>query len=266
MALRTTLIPAALLFAACAAAPPPPPQAPSAKGADPCADIDPVKIEEAAKVDESAAVKAARVAALEQTIADVRDLLAHLPPPGQKPEPLAPGAKPDPEAEADDPEEQPVKPKRGRSKKNSGKGKNGPADDVIAIPTEPSSVAQAGNRARVRLPNELLFPVGGIRITRDGRRALKQLAALIVKTPSERIQVNGHTDSAPIVGGWIDNWQLSMERARAVVTYLIAHGVEPKRLVPSAFADTDPAEEGTTDVARARNRRMEILIEPTGKN
>jgi chemotaxis protein MotB len=114
----------------------------------------------------------------------------------------------------------------------------------------------------VRLSSELLFAEGRARITRGGRQALSELAKVIQKTPSERVQVNGHTDSTPTTKAWEDNWQLSLARARGVVLYLISQGVDPKRLVAAGFGDTDPVVDGDTPQARAKNRRVELFIEP----
>jgi chemotaxis protein MotB len=126
-----------------------------------------------------------------------------------------------------------------------------------------ASVAIIGNRVRVRLSDELLFPSASAQMSPAGLRALGQIADVLRTTPSRRIEVAGHTDDRAVLRGWDDNWQLSTERARQVGLFLISHGLESKRLFIAGYADTDPAEAGVTESARAKNRRVEIFIEPT---
>ena len=75
------------------------------------------------------------------------------------------------------------------------------------------------------------------------------------------IRVDGHTDNVPISGGrFSDNWQLSTERAGAVVKYLITQGVPANRLAATGFGEYQPLEEGNSPEARARNRRIEFKL------
>jgi chemotaxis protein MotB len=130
---------------------------------------------------------------------------------------------------------------------------------------EPSAtVTQAGDRVRVRLSNELVFRSGSAHLTGTGKKAISEIASVIKSTPSGRIEVRGHTDTRPAGKAWHDNWELSCERARRVVELLIEAGVEPKRLVASGYAETDPVEAGETSEARSKNRRVEIFMAPTG--
>jgi flagellar motor protein MotB len=54
-----------------------------------------------------------------------------------------------------------------------------------------------------------------------------------------------------------------MERARRVGSYLISKGVDAKRVMMAGYADTDPIDGTDSEDARAKNRRVEIFIEPT---
>jgi flagellar motor protein MotB len=126
-----------------------------------------------------------------------------------------------------------------------------------------ASVAIVGGRVRVRLSDELLFPSASVQISANGLHALTQVTDVLRHTPSRRIEIAGHTDDRPVLRGWQDNWQLSAERARQVGLFLTAHGIEGKRIFIAGYADTDPADGGGTDGARARNRRVDLFIEPT---
>lgn len=131
------------------------------------------------------------------------------------------------------------------------------------VESENASVAIVGGRVRVRISDELLFPSASVQISESGLRALAQVTDVLRRTPSRRIEIAGHTDSRPVSRQWQDNWQLSTERARQVGLFLVAHGIESKRIFVAGYADTDPADSGDSDGARARNRRVELFIEPT---
>jgi chemotaxis protein MotB len=126
-----------------------------------------------------------------------------------------------------------------------------------------ASVAIVDGRVRVRLSDELLFPSARAQISPNGLHALTQVTDVLRRTPSNRIEIAGHTDDRPVLRGWQDNWQLSAERARQVGLFLTTHGIEGKRIFIAGYADTDPADATDSDVARARNRRVELFIEPT---
>ncbi len=131
------------------------------------------------------------------------------------------------------------------------------------VESEQASVAIIGGRVRVRLSDELLFPSGSVQISESGLHALAQVTDVLRRTPSRRIEIAGHTDDRPVLRGWQDNWQLSTERARQVGLFLMAHGIEGKRILVAGYADTDPADDAVSDAARAHNRRVELFIEPT---
>jgi len=131
------------------------------------------------------------------------------------------------------------------------------------VESEQASVAVVGGRVRVRLSDELLFPSAKVQISETGLRALAQVTDVLRRTPSRRIEIAGHTDDRAVTRGWQDNWQLSAERARQVGLFLIAHGIEGKRIFVAGYADTDPADPADSDAARAHNRRVELFIEPT---
>ena len=101
-----------------------------------------------------------------------------------------------------------------------------------------------------------------------GRTELDQISGAIVelekKIPADIpwvIRVDGHTDVRPITGGpYKSNWQLSAERAIAVVQYLIAKGVSPQHLVAAGFGEFQPIDTAKTEEAYKRNRRIEFKL------
>ena len=79
---------------------------------------------------------------------------------------------------------------------------------------------------------------------------------------NRKFRIDGHTDSVDVDpnGPWEDNWQLSMERSRAVLRYLSAIGINDRRFVIAGLADTQPVASNETEEGRALNRRVDIVI------
>jgi chemotaxis protein MotB len=74
--------------------------------------------------------------------------------------------------------------------------------------------------------------------------------------------VEGNTDNQPIHSGeFPSNWELSTDRATTVVRYLIAHGVAQQRLAAAGYAALHPVATNTTAAGRARNRRVDIVLQ-----
>jgi outer membrane protein OmpA-like peptidoglycan-associated protein len=84
---------------------------------------------------------------------------------------------------------------------------------------------------------------------------LQKVADLLAKDPALKVEVQGHTDN---VGADAYNQTLSEARARAVMDWLVKHGVAPGRLTAKGYGKTRPVADNGSDDGRAKNRRVEI--------
>ncbi|MEE9208458.1 MAG: OmpA family protein, partial [Gemmatimonadota bacterium] len=84
---------------------------------------------------------------------------------------------------------------------------------------------------------------------------LSEVAATFRKHVDEKVVIRGHTDSTG-TAEW--NARLSLERARAVQSYLVAAGIHPSRMTVEALGSSEPVESNDTPAGRARNRRVQI--------
>jgi chemotaxis protein MotB len=77
-----------------------------------------------------------------------------------------------------------------------------------------------------------------------------------------KFRIEGHTDAVDVDpdGPWEDNWQLSVERSRAVLRYLAALGIDENRFQIAGFAATVPLFPNDTEEGRRMNRRVDIII------
>ncbi len=116
--------------------------------------------------------------------------------------------------------------------------------------------------------SEVLFSPGQATLAPEGLAALEPLASAIVELentiPKEidwGLQVDGHTDTRPINSAQFpSNWELSTARATSVVKHLISRGVPPKRLVAAGYGEFQPLDDGVSEDARRRNRRIELKL------
>jgi len=102
------------------------------------------------------------------------------------------------------------------------------------------------------------FAPAGTRIAAESDGVLNALAELLVDHPElELVNVEGHTDSSGSARG---NLKLSRERAAAVVTWLVRHGISARRLTSEGFGSSVPIDTNDTAEGRSHNRRLELRI------
>ncbi len=86
---------------------------------------------------------------------------------------------------------------------------------------------------------------------------LEKLLQLLQSNPSLKIEISGHTDS---IGSEEHNLELSGNRAKAVVDYLVAKGISHDRMTYSGYGFSHPIDTNETETGRANNRRTEFRI------
>ena len=124
-----------------------------------------------------------------------------------------------------------------------------------------------GNMSLV-VPGDGLFVPGQANVA-DSRRPLIEKIALALSEVRGQVLVTGHTDSDPIRGSlrlkYQSNWDLSQQRAQAVVALLAQHIDSDSRLIAEGLADTEPLVSNDTAANKARNRRIEITLLSSGR-
>lgn len=83
------------------------------------------------------------------------------------------------------------------------------------------------------------------------------LVEYLKRKPKVRIEIGGHTDN---VGIDAKNKILSLERAKSIVAYLIAKGINETRVEANGYGAEEPIEENDTEEGRQKNRRTEVKI------
>ncbi|MCG2431294.1 OmpA/MotB family protein [Aequorivita xiaoshiensis] len=116
----------------------------------------------------------------------------------------------------------------------------------------------------ISLSDKVIFKSGSYQISSRATEILGKVAKVINGKPNFEAMVEGHTDNVPYRrrGELLDNWDLSVKRATAIVRELQKLGVEPGRLVAAGRSEYVPLVPNTTAENRATNRRTRILVLP----
>jgi chemotaxis protein MotB len=130
-----------------------------------------------------------------------------------------------------------------------------------------SSVRGDAHSVNIMLAERILYDSGSADIKPQGVQVLERIAGALHTNPNTFVRVEGHTDDVRIRSEppprFLTNFELSFARAIGVVKYLKdLDGVKPSRFSAMGLADTRPLLANTNDDARARNRRVEIIVTP----
>ena len=92
-----------------------------------------------------------------------------------------------------------------------------------------------------------------------------KIAAILDKEPGG-IRVIGNTDNTPIkTVRFPSNWDLSMERAKAVAALLKLGLSDPTRIHVDGKGSDVPIASNASPEGRAKNRRVEVMIGRTSE-
>ena len=116
----------------------------------------------------------------------------------------------------------------------------------------------------IDISDKLLFNSGEYYVTPQAQEVLGKVAKVLKNQPDIEFMVEGNTDTKPYRRGvLLDNWDLSVKRATAVVRILQnKYGLEPTKIAAAGRGEYLPVATNDTDEGRALNRRTRIIILP----
>ena len=113
------------------------------------------------------------------------------------------------------------------------------------------------------IKDQVFFDLGKSQIKTESLAMLDKLGGLF-KNFTSGISIVGHTDSIPInTTQYPSNWELAAARSCAIARYYITQGFTPTRFTCSSAGETKPIASNETEDGRAKNRRVNFLIEAT---
>ncbi|MEK8031083.1 OmpA family protein [Ideonella sp. DXS29W] len=100
------------------------------------------------------------------------------------------------------------------------------------------------------------FDTGKSDLKSDGQAAVKEIAAMMKADAAMKLSIQGHTDN---VGAPAANKQLSEARAKAVMTAVVALGIDAGRLKAAGYGQDKPIDDNASESGRAKNRRVDLV-------
>lgn len=105
--------------------------------------------------------------------------------------------------------------------------------------------------------NDLYYNTNSADLKAESFIVLEAFVEYLKENPNIKIEIQGHTDN---VGAASANEALSANRAFTVKAFLEEKGINGKRISAKGFGPRMPIAENTTELGRAKNRRIEFLI------
>lgn len=118
--------------------------------------------------------------------------------------------------------------------------------------------ARSDARGEVMTLGEAVFPPGKSTLQPEALANLERVIEFVNRDAARRIRIEGHTDDR---GGANLNQVLSQRRAEAVRDALVARGVDAGRITAIGRGEDAPLDSNATPEGRARNRRVEVILE-----
>ena len=124
-------------------------------------------------------------------------------------------------------------------------------------------VERKGDKIVLRLGQQDSFDSGKAEIKSNFENTLQQVGAAMDYVGGI-IKIEGHTDNIPVGFGsrYKSNWDLSSARSAAIADYILATTtLSAGNVSVAGFADSKPIDSNDTPEGRARNRRIEVIVD-----
>jgi len=106
--------------------------------------------------------------------------------------------------------------------------------------------------------DDIAFAPGQASLRPEARASLGKLVAFVNQDRAKPIRIEGHTDARGNVNA---NQLLSQRRADAVRDALVAAGIAAKRITAIGLGESQPVASNDSEEGRARNRRVDVILE-----
>lgn len=116
----------------------------------------------------------------------------------------------------------------------------------------------------VTIRENILFDTGKAEVKSEYRQIAEDISDLLVFDPPRNVVITGHTDNIPISSSeFSSNWELSVMRSVNFLKILVSKGtIDPLYFSAKGYGEFKPVASNDTVEGRAKNRRVEVLIQP----
>jgi flagellar motor protein MotB len=139
-------------------------------------------------------------------------------------------------------------------------------EKALAIPLATGRITL--KNGRIGISGRVLFALNSDQLQPEGRQLLNSLVIPLrayLASRDELLMVSGFTDDRSIregSSGFVDNWELSAQRALTVTRALIEEGMPSALVFAAAFGAEQPVTPNSDEAARQQNRRVEMAPVP----
>jgi OOP family OmpA-OmpF porin len=107
------------------------------------------------------------------------------------------------------------------------------------------------------LDKQVIFKSGSDELTDEGKEALLQVKEFMTqKDYISTLRIEGHSDNSNTESV---NQSLTEKRALSVCKWLVANGIDCKRLIAVGFGSTKPIAPNDDPINKAQNRRIDFI-------
>jgi outer membrane protein OmpA-like peptidoglycan-associated protein len=130
---------------------------------------------------------------------------------------------------------------------------------TLTMNKKPKTASVKIEGKEIKISKQIHFDTDSAKILGDSNSLMEEIADVLQHNPSvQRVEIQGHTDNT---GTKEHNVQLSDDRANAVRTWLVNAGVESSRLSAKGYGPDRPLAPNVTASNRAKNRRVQFIIQ-----
>ena len=116
----------------------------------------------------------------------------------------------------------------------------------------------------LRIKEKILFDSGSVSLKKEAAPILQKVGELVRPLPFQ-MRIEGHSDNRPYASSSRSNWDLSVQRAVAVLKFFADNELlAMDRLSAVGYGAEKPLLPNTSSQNRAMNRRVEFVLEAGG--
>ncbi len=128
------------------------------------------------------------------------------------------------------------------------------------VPEDVELIKKEDDTIILRINESILFQKGSAVVSPTAYPVLRNVADIIRPLPM-RLRIEGHTDSTPVSKRKISNWNLSVDRAVAIMRFFKKGDLLPlERMAAIGYGADKPVVPNTTPQNMAKNRRVDFVL------
>lgn len=132
--------------------------------------------------------------------------------------------------------------------------------EMTKLDTKVEALQRDNDSIVLRIHDSVLFEEGKATLDPASYPILRKVADIVRPLPMT-MRIEGHTDTTPVAGGKLSNWDLSVARSVAVMSFYHRNELFAlDRMSAAGYGDTRPLAPNTSRENMAKNRRVDFVL------